>query len=644
MKKLTIGILAHVDAGKTTLSEALLYLSGKISKLGRVDNQNAYLDTYALEKSRGITIFSKQAVFEKAGVQVTLLDTPGHTDFSAETERTLQVLDYAILVISGTDGIQEHTKTMWQLLKFYQIPVFLFINKMDQIAADKEQLEKQIKKHLSENCVFCEETVTQSFYEELSLCDEAIMEEYLASGEVKLPAIQKAIQARSVYPCFFGSALKLEGVESFMQKLVAYTIPKKYTEQFGAKVFKITRDEQGTRLTHMKITGGQLQVKDMLSVDGSSEKVNQIRLYSGKKFEVLDRAEAGSVCAVIGLTHSKPGQALGIEREAPLPLLMPVLSYTVILPEGCDPRETLPKLRELEDENPELHIMWEENLQEIHAQLMGEIQIEVLHALFYERFGIEIGFGEGKIVYKETIANMVEGVGHFEPLRHYAEVHLLLEPAERGTGLHFKTNCSEDILAKNWQRLVLTHLQEKTHKGVLTGSPITDMTITLIAGRAHNKHTDGGDFRAATYRAVRQGLAQAQSVLLEPYYHFELTLPEKNVGRAMTDIDKMNGRYAVSRVYDGVTTLKGTAPVACMQNYQREVAAFTRGSGKLHCTPGEYAPCHNTQEVLQQVDYHPENDLANPSASVFCAHGESFFVPWDEVKNFMLIDGILVYY
>lgn len=513
MKKLVIGILAHVDAGKTTLSEGLLYLSGKIGRLGRVDNKDAYLDTYELERARGITIFSKQAMFEIGETQITLLDTPGHVDFSAEMERTLQVLDYAILVISGANGVQGHTKTLWRLLHTYQIPVFLFVNKMDQKGTDKDKLMKGLKKQLDEGCIEFGEVKTENSYDQLAMCEEIMMETFLETGDIETSQIKRAVTERKVFPCFFGSALKLEGVAQFMQGIVKYARIPSYPDEFGAKIFKIARDEQGNRLTYLKITGGILKVKDVLTNSIWREKVNQIRIYSGQKFEAVNEVEAGSVCSVTGLGQSRPGEGLGIEKASDTPVLEPVLSYQIILPVGCDPRVMLPKLRQIEEEAPELHIVWDAQLQEIQAQSMGDVQIEILQSLIQSRFGIDVAFGAGRIVYKETIANVVEGVGHFEPLRHYAEVHLLLTPGEPGSGLQFGAECSEDVLGKSWQRLVLSHLEEKTHKGVLTGSAITDMKITLVSGRAHNKHTEGGDFREATFRAVRQGLKGAESIL-----------------------------------------------------------------------------------------------------------------------------------
>lgn len=641
MKKLVIGILAHVDAGKTTLSESILYLCGKIGKLGRVDNKDAYLDTYELEKARGITIFSKQAVFEAGGILITLLDTPGHVDFSAEMERTLQVLDYAVLVISGADGVQGHTKTLWRLLGMYQIPVFVFVNKMDQNGTDKEKLLTDMKKQLGDGCVEFGQGKTAGFYEQLAMCDEVLMEAYLEKGSIEAEQMSKAVRDRKVFPCFFGSALKLEGVEQFMQGIAEHAMIPCYPEEFGARIFKITRDEQGNRLTHMKLTGGKLKVKDVLTNGTWEEKVNQIRIYSGQKFEAVNEAEAGCVCAVTGLSQTRPGEGLGIEAASTAPVLEPVLSYRIILPEGCDPRVVIPKLRQMEEEEPELNIGWDEQLQEIQVRIMGEVQIEILQSMILSRFAIPVSFDEGRIIYKETIADTVLGVGHFEPLRHYAEVHLLLEPGDPGSGLQFGLDCSEDTLAKNWQRLILTHLQEKVHKGVLTGSVLTDVKITLVAGKAHNKHTEGGDFRQATYRAVRQGLMEAESVLLEPYYSFQLELPEKMVGRAMTDIEKMHGISKLSQSNGETAVLIGSAPVITMRNYQKEVTAYTKGLGRLFCSLKGYGPCHNAEEVIGSIGYDPESDMSNPTGSVFCTHGTGYLVAWDEVKNYMHVESYL---
>ncbi len=641
MKKLVIGILAHVDAGKTTLSESMLYLSGKIGKLGRVDNKNAYLDTYELERARGITIFSKQAVFETGHIQITLLDTPGHVDFSAETERTLQVLDYAILVVSGADGVQGHTKTLWRLLHIYRVPVFLFVNKMDQNGTDKNKLIKELKAQLDDGCIEFGQAGAEDFYDQLAMCEEVMMEEYLEKGYIETDRIKKAVRERRVFPCFFGSALRLEGIEQFMQGIVKYAMIPDYPDEFGAKIFKITRDDQGNRLTHMKLTGGKLKVRDVLTNGTWEEKINQIRVYSGRKFEAVNEIEAGSVLAVTGLSQTRPGEGLGIEKSSNTPVLEPVLFYQIILPEGCDPKVMIPKLRQIEEEEPELHIVWDEQLQEIQVQIMGQVQIEILQSLIKSRFGVEVTFGAGKIVYKETIADVVEGVGHFEPLRHYAEVHLLLEPGQPGSGLKFGVECSEDDLSKNWQRLILTHLEEKVHKGVLTGAPITDMKITLVSGRAHNKHTEGGDFREATYRAVRQGLKEAESILLEPYYAFQLELPEKMVGRAMSDIERMHGTCEVSQTNGEMAVLVGSAPVVTMNNYQKEVIAYTKGLGKLFCSLKGYQPCHNTKEVIESIGYDSERDLENPTCSIFCANGAGFLVEWDKVKEFMHVESFL---
>lgn len=639
MKKLVIGLCAHVDAGKTTLSESMLYLSGAIRKMGRVDNKDAHLDNFELERARGITIFSKQAMLEVAHTQITLLDTPGHVDFSLEMERTLQVLDYAVLVINGADGVQGHTKTLWHLLDIYQTPVFLFINKMDQVGTDREKLINELKSQLSDGCIDFGQPESADFYDQLAMCDEMLLDAYVDTGHIELPMIREGIRKRKVYPCFFGSALKLEGVEELLQGIVDYAHLPAYPESFGAKVFKIGRDEQGNRLTYLKITGGRLKVRESLSNGVWEEKVNQIRIYSGKKFEAVNEVEAGSVCAVTGLTLTKPGEGLGTETAAHAPLLEPVLAYQMILPEGCDPRVMMPKLRQLEEEDPGLQVVWDEELREIQVQMMGEVQLEILQSLIRSRFGLEVSFGSGRIVYKETIGNAVEGVGHFEPLRHYAEVHLLMEPGERGSGLQFRAKCSEDSLSKSWQRLVLSHLEEKVHKGVLTGSPITDLKITLVSGRAHTKHTDGGDFREATYRAVRQGLMEAESILLEPYYAFQLELPEKMVGRAMNDVEKMHGTCQLARIEGERATLTGSAPVATMRNYQQEVMAYSKGLGRLFCSLKGYEPCHNPDEVIAMAGYDPERDVDNPADSVFCTQGSGYLVPWYQVKEYMHVES-----
>ena len=646
--KLTIGILAHVDAGKTTLAESILYLTGSIRKLGRVDHQDAFLDTYELERERGITIFSKQAEFRLGEREVTLLDTPGHVDFSAEMERTLQVLDYAILVISGADGVQGHVQTLWRLLKQYKIPVFLFINKMDQPDTNEKALMEELTKRLDEKCInFSAGLETEEEKENLAVCDEAVLEHYLESGEIQKEEIINLIAKRKVFPCYFGSALKIQGVEEFLKGIETFTKKCAYPEEFGARVFKIARDAQGNRLTYLKITGGSLKVKMLLSNEKEAgegkeelweEKAEQIRIYSGNSFEAVKEAKAGSVCAVAGLSHTYCGQGLGIEAHTFLPVLEPVLTYKIELPEDCNVHSMLIKLKELEEEEPQLHIVWDERLQEIHAQVMGEVQIEILKRMIWERYQTEVEFGSGKIVYKETIEDCVEGVGHFEPLRHYAEVHLKLEPAERGTGLHFFADCSEDLLDRNWQRLVMTHLEERMHKGVLTGSEITDMKVTLVSGRAHLKHTEGGDFRQATYRALRQGLKKAKSVLLEPVYEFRLELPADKVGRAMADIQKMYGEFQLSDSEGEYSVVTGFAPVSLMRDYQKEVMAYTSGHGRLFCTLKGYMPCHNADEVIEEMNYDSESDLENPTGSVFCAHGAGFIVPWYEVEDYMHLE------
>lgn len=636
-KHICTGIVAHVDAGKTTLSEGMLYTSGSIRKMGRVDNRDAFLDTYALERERGITIFSKQAVFSHNGVEITLLDTPGHVDFSPEMERTFQVLDYGILVVSGTDGVQGHTRTLWKLLKKYEIPTILFINKMDQEGNDRAALLDALRRNLDEGCLAFDRGRDSEFYEEAAVCEEAALEEFLETGSIREEVLREMILHRKLFPCFFGSALRLEGVREFLDGITNLMVAPSYPKEFGARVFKIARDSQGNRLTYLKITGGTLAVKSLLE----GEKVNQIRRYSGEKFEVLDEAEAGMVCALTGLSDSYPGQGYGFEEESGVPVLEPVLNYQVIPPKDCDAAVLLPKLRQLEEEEPQLHIVWSEELQEIHIQLMGEVQLEILKSLILERFGVEVDFGQGKILYKETIQNTVEGVGHFEPLRHYAETHLLLEPGEEGSGIQVFTSCKEDVLDRNWQRLILTHLEEREHRGVLTGSPITDMNITLVGGRAHIKHTEGGDFRQATYRALRQGLMEAESVLLEPYYEFRLEIPTDSIGRAMTDIERMKGSFEPPKTEGEFSVLTGTAPVITMRDYQREVHSYTRGQGRLFCNLKGYAPCHNAEEVLAEIGYDPERDVENPTGSIFCAHGAGYYVPWYEVKEHMHVPGYL---
>ena len=642
MKRLVIGILAHVDAGKTTLSEAMLYLTGRIRKLGRVDTKDAFLDTFALERARGITIFSKQAFLSLKEAEVTLVDTPGHVDFSAEMERTLQILDYAVLVISAADGIQGHTKTLWSLLKKYHVPTFIFVNKMDQPGMVKEDIFEKITKELSEHCVDFSNIDTEEFHDSIAMCDEGAMEEFLEKGRVSLECIRDLIGNRNLFPCYFGSALRLEGIQALLNGISEYSCNKDYPKEFGARVYKIARDDSKNRLTYMKITGGKLQVRDILSgKDEWEEKVTQIRCYHGDKYETVTEVLPGMVCAVTGLSYTLPGDGIGYEKAGMTPVLEPVLSYEIRLEAGVDPRSVLPLLKQLEEEEPELHIVWNEELREIHAQLMGEVQIEVLKVLIRERLGIEVTFGEGKIVYRETIANTVEGVGHFEPLRHYAEVHLLLEPGEPGSGIQIEADCREDKLATNWQRLILTHLEEKKHRGVLTGSQITDIKITLIAGKAHLKHTEGGDFRQATYRAVRQGLMQAQSVLLEPYYDFVLELPDSMTGRAMVDLERMSATFGLPEMDGDTVILKGHGPVSTMRNYQKEVATYSKGLGHLACTYRGYGPCLNSEEVIEKRGYDPERDLRNPCGSVFCAHGAGFVVPWNEVFNYMHVESPL---
>ena len=648
-KHICTGLLAHVDAGKTTLSEAILYTTGTIRKLGRVDNKDAFLDTYQLERARGITIFSKQAELTLGNTAVTLLDTPGHVDFSAEMERTLQVLDYAALVINGADGVQGHTETLWRLLKRYRIPVFLFVNKMDQPGTDREALLSGLKRRL-DSAVTDFTGVTagtdgilsyrgdrengEEIFEEISMAGEELLEEYLERGILSVDPVRRAVKERRLFPCYFGSALKLTGVEEFLKGLETFTAGTGYSREFGARVFKISRDSQGNRLTHLKITGGSLKVKSFLDQE-QTEKVNQIRIYSGEKFELASEAEAGCICVVTGPSDTRPGQGFGVERSGKSPLLEPVLTYQVILPDGADAHVMLKNLRLLEEEDPLLHIVWDETLGEIRAQVMGQVQMEILKSQILERFGVEVDFGTGNIVYKETIQRPVEGVGHFEPLRHYAEVHLLMEPLEPGSGLVLGCDCSEDLLDRNWQRLVLTHLEEKKYRGTLTGSEITDMRITLTAGRAHIKHTEGGDFRQATYRAVRQGLKEAGCRLLEPYYEFILEVPEESVGRAMADIDRMYGKFQAPETGNGMAVLTGSAPAACIRDYQREVTNYTRGRGRLSLSLKGYEPCHNQEEVVEAMGYDFDGDLADPAGSVFCSHGAGVVVPWDQVKKHM---------
>ena len=639
MKNIVMGILAHVDAGKTTLSESMLYLSGTVRKLGRVDHKDAFLDTYALERDRGITIFSKQAVFSLGNKKVNLLDTPGHVDFSAEMERTLQVLDYAVLVISGADGIQGHTETLWKLLKLYDIPTFIFINKMDQQGTDQAALLSELKERLDEGCIAFGKEESIETLEELAMTDEKVLDYFMEHESIRKEDICRLIKERRVFPCYFGSALKLEGVQELLYGFERYMEPYTGTEEFGAKVFKISRDDKGERLTFLKVTGGKLVVKMPVNLVDKEEKVNQIRIYSGAKYETVNEVGAGGVCAVTGLVSSYIGQGFGMEKGTAAPFLEPVLTYQMILPDGADTTKVLRELKQLEEEEPLLNIVWNPALEEIHVQLMGEVQTEILKTMIAERFHLDVEFGTGKIVYKETIKNPVVGVGHYEPLRHYAEVHLKMEPLEAGSGLVFDADCSEDVLDRNWQRLILTHLQEREHPGVLTGSPITDMKITIVAGRAHLKHTEGGDFRQATYRAVRQGLKSAESILLEPWYSFVLEVPSDQVGRAMSDIGQMNGSFEGPEAEDkqGMVRLTGTAPASEMRDYQREVWAYTKGRGRITFTLKGYEPCHNAEEVIEQIGYDSERDIDNPTGSVFCAHGAGFLVKWDEVPEYMHI-------
>ena len=643
MKKLVVGILAHVDAGKTTLSEALLYRSGAIRKLGRVDHRDAFLDTDAIERERGITVFSKQAVLPLEGMEVTLLDTPGHADLSAEAERTLRVLDCAVLVISGTDGVQGHTRTLWRLLERYGVPVFLFVNKMDLQGADRQGLLSELKEKLDGGCV--DFGAADTLPEEAAVCDEGVLERYLETGAVSDGDMAAMIRRRQLFPCLFGSALKLEGVDALLEALARYGPVPEHPAAFGARVFKIARDAQGARLTYLKVTGGTLRVKDVLtgSIPGGEaaweEKVDQVRIYSGAKARTVEEALAGTVCAVTGLTHTAAGMGLGFEGDWAGPVLSPVLTYQVELVDGTDPHTALLRLRQLEEEDPQLHIVWNEALREIHVQLMGEIQLEVLQRILRERFGMEVSFGAGSICYRETIAAPVEGIGHFEPLRHYAEVHLLLEPGHRGSGLVLDTACPTDQLDLNWQRLILTHLAERSHPGVLVGAPITDMKITLVAGKAHVKHTEGGDFRQATYRAVRQGLMQAESILLEPWYEFRLELPPEQVGRAISDLQRMNGETQPPETVGDETVLQGAAPVEGLRDYAREVTAYTRGRGRLTCMPGGYRPCAEQERVVAASGYDPERDVDAPPDSVFCAHGGGYTVKWDQVPAHAHVDS-----
>lgn len=641
-RSIVLGVLAHVDSGKTTLSEAMLYRAGVIRKLGRVDHRDAFLDTDALERARGITIFSKQALLDAGQTHITLLDTPGHVDFSAEAERTLQVLDYAVLVISGPGGVQSHTETLWQLLRRYRIPTFVFINKMDLPGPTRAELLEQLNRRLGEGFVdFGADPAARD--EALALCDERLMDAWLEQGALEDGQILPAIARRHVFPCWFGSALRLDGVDPLLEGLDRFTRPAPALSAFGAAVFKVSQDEQGARLTWLRVTGGELKVKDLLSGERPegpwAEKANQLRLYSGTKYTLAERVGPGQVCAVTGLTQCRPGQGLGAQRDSEPPALEPVLSYQVLLPEGADAHAALDKLRRLEQEDPQLHVVWNETLGQIHLQLMGEIQLEVLRTLLAQRFGLEVSFGPGGILYKETITEPIEGVGHYEPLRHYAEVHLKLEPLPPGSGMQYAADCREEVLDKNWQRLVLTHLEEKQHLGVLTGAPLTDMKITLIAGKAHLKHTEGGDFRQATYRAVRQGLMMGKSQLLEPWYSFRLEVPAENIGRAITDIQRREGTFDPPETGLETAVLTGTAPVATLRDYPVELAGYTHGRGRISLTPVGYRPCHNAAQVIAESGYQPQHDLDNPADSVFCAHGAGFVVSWADVRSHMHVDS-----
>ncbi len=635
-KKITTGVLAHVDSGKTTLSEAILYLTDEIRTLGRVDHKDAFLDTNEIERNRGITIFSKQATFTSGETDFTLLDTPGHVDFSAETERALSVLDYAILLISATDGVQSHTLSLWKVLHQYGVPTFIFINKMDMPVADRESLLSELKDKLSSNCIDLQAALSAhpDEAEALAVCTEELMSEYFETNSFSEDSISSAISRRKLFPCFFGSALKTHGVKELLEALDTYTRQKSIRGTFGAKVFKITTDERGNRLTHLKVTGGKLSVKDIIH----DEKINEIRIYSGIRYKNQQEAYPGTVCAVTGLSGTFPGQGLGFEEDRAAFTFEPVFSYKVRLDEGYDINTALRNLKKYQEEDPQLHTTWHEQLNEIHIQLMGEVQSEVLKTVLKTRFDMNVDFEQGSIIYKETIRDTVLGVGHFEPLRHYAEVHLIMEPGKPGSGLVFDTKCSEDLLEKNWQRLILTHLEEKTHLGVLTGAPLTDTKITLVSGRAHKKHTEGGDFRQATYRAVRQGLMQADSVLLEPWYSFTLTVPTNSLGRAMTDIQNMGGKFTPPENKDELSVLKGYAPVVGLCNYSSEVRAYTHGLGILECMPAGYEPCKNQAEIVEATGYDPEQDLDNTPDSVFCDHGSGYTVKWNEVHENMHLE------
>lgn len=646
MKRLVTGIFAHVDSGKTTLSEAILYNCGEIRSLGRVDHRNSFLDNHFIERDRGITVFSKQAVFRTDECEFTLLDTPGHIDFSAEAERAMQILDYAVLIVSAADGVQGHTETLWSMLRRYNIPVFIFVNKMDSDSADKQVILKELKKRLSDNCVdFSIERDSEEFYDSLAVCDENMLEEMLSEEKISDEQIRAAISQRKIFPCCFGSALKNDKVTDFIDILDKFTQCPAYSSDFGAKVYKITEDEQGNRLTHLKVTGGVLKVKDLINgiTDGEqwSEKVNRIRIYSGAKFSAVDSTECGTVCAVTGLSRTFQGQGLGIEKDSDAAMTEPVLTYKVEFPKDIDNFTALSMLRKIEEEEPQLHVLYNEQLKEIHIQPMGEVQLEILRSIVKKRFNTDISFSQGSIAYKETIANIVEGIGHYEPLKHYAEVHLLLEPMPRGSGITLACDCSEDILDKNYQRLILTHLAEKNHIGVLTGSPITDIKITVASGKAHLKHTEGGDFRQATYRAVRHGLRKAESILLEPFYNFTLEIPSECTGRAMNDIQQMCGELNSPETLGENVIIRGSAPVSELWEYQQTVTAYTKGRGKLTCTLKGYESCHNTDEVTEKIGYNPDCDIDNSADSVFCSHGAGFVVKWNEVEEHMHLESVL---
>ena len=642
---IVLGILAHVDAGKTTLSEAMLYLSGKLKKLGRVDHRDSFLDNNSLERARGITIFSKQAVMPLGEMTVTLLDTPGHVDFSAEAERSLQVLDYAVLVISGTDGVQAHTETLWKLLERYNVPVLIFVTKMDLPGCDRQEIMDGLRTRLSERCVdFSAEG--DALFESAAMCSEEAMDEYIETGSIGAERLRDMLRRREIFPCCFGSGLRTEGVAEFLNTLELYARPGDYSEDFSARVYKIARDAQGNRMTFMKVTGGALRVRSLMKYadrDGNAfeEKISQLRIYSGAKYDTAETVLPGQICAALGLTETYPGQGLGAAGDFAEPLLEPVMSYRVILPPQSDPAVLLPKLMQLDQEDPQLHIVWNERTREISVQLMGRVQAEIFRSLVKERFDTDITLDTGRIMYRETIKDTVEGVGHFEPLRHYAEVHLLLEPLPRGSGIELSSSCPEDELDRSWQRLILTHLAEKQHIGVLTGSPVTDIRFTLAAGRAHIKHTEGGDFRQATYRAVRQGLMQAESVLLEPWYSFVLEVPAEQIGRAISDVRAMNGEIDSPEDAGGMMRLEGAAPVAGMNEYMQELLAYTHGRGRLSLTPGGYRACCDQQKIVDAIGYEPERDTDNPADSVFCSHGAGVNIPWDQVKDYMHLESCL---